>query len=118
MENNSRVLLRDQLVRAYESKDFMRAEAVALQLKKEGDHSVDLDYSLGLIYHQTGRSAEAVEFLTKAHAGESKNFIYSWALAEAAKASGRVEIAIAAYRDALEIDEKSFDLHLNLFSKV
>jgi len=60
MKSTSRDLLRDQLVRAYEAKDFVRAEGLALQLKKEGGHSVDLDYSLGLIYYQSGRGAESI----------------------------------------------------------
>ncbi len=114
MRSTSRDLLRDQLVKAYDAKDFDRAVGLALQLKKEGDHSVDLDYSLGLIYHQSGRGAESIVHLMKAHAGEPKNFTYAWALAEAAKEAGKMDLAIQAYREALQIEEKHFDLHLNL----
>jgi tetratricopeptide (TPR) repeat protein len=110
-ENNR---LRDLLVKKYESKDFAGAEELISQLKKSGDSSPDLDYSLGLVHHQTGRVKEAVEFLSKAHQRDSKNFIYAWALAEASKESGQFERAIEAYRDALHLEEKNFDLHLNL----
>ncbi len=108
--------LRDLLVKRYESKDFVGAEEVIAQLKREGDHAVDLDYSLGLIYHQTGRGEEAISLLGKAHAGAPRNFLYTWALAEAAKESGKIDLAIQTYREALQIEEKHFDLHLNLAS--
>ncbi|MES2307448.1 MAG: tetratricopeptide repeat protein [Verrucomicrobiota bacterium] len=114
MNNSENSRLRNLLVEKYESKDFIGAEALIVQLKNQGDHSPDLDYSLGLVCHQTGRPKEAVELLSKAHLGDSKNFIYAWALAEAGKEAGQIDVSIKAYRDALIIDEKSFDVHLNL----
>lgn len=114
MKGSENQYLRGLLVDAYEKKDFARAESLCMQLKSEGDLSIDLDYSLGLILFQTGRASQSIEFLRRAHQGEPKNEMYAFAYGEAAREAGDLESAIAAYRLALQTNPRHFDIHLAL----
>lgn len=88
--------------RAFEEKDFFRAERVLREAIGSGASYPDLHYILGLIYHQWGKLHQAVDYFEKA---VELNPAYTEALLSLSitwNDMGRYDEAKAAYRRASE----------------
>lgn len=88
--------------RAFEEKDFFRAERILREAIEGGACFADLFYILGLIYHQWGKLHQAIEYFEKALA---QNPAYTEALLSLSitlNDMGRYEEAKDVYRRASE----------------
>jgi tetratricopeptide (TPR) repeat protein len=88
--------------RAFEEKDFFRAERILREAIEGGAVFADLYYILGLIYHQWGKLHQGVEYFEKAI---GLNPAYTEALLSLSitlNDMGKYEEARAAYRRASE----------------
>jgi tetratricopeptide (TPR) repeat protein len=95
--------------RAFEEKDFFRAERVLREAIGSGASYADLHYILGLIYHQWGKLHQAVEYFEKA---TGLNPVYTEALLSLSitlNDMGRYEEAKDVYQRASESVARSGD---------
>jgi len=93
---------------------LVQAESLYRQLlAAQPNHPAAL-HLLGLVCHQTGRSAEAVRLIQQALELEPNNPDYLNNLGAALRGIGQVEQAIACYKKALQITPKDLDLQNNL----
>lgn len=86
--------------RAFDEKDFFRAERILREAIGNGASYADLHYILGLIYHQWGKLHQAVEYFEKAI---ELNPVYTEALLSLSivwNDMGRYEDAKAVYQRA------------------
>jgi len=93
---------------------LVQAESLYRQLlAAQPNHPAAL-HLLGLVCHQTGRSAEAVRLIQQALELEPNNPDYLNNLGAALRGIGQIEQAIACYKKALQITPKDLDLQNNL----
>ncbi len=88
--------------RAFEEKDFFRAEKLLREALEGGASYPDIHHTLGLIYHQWGKLHQAIEHFEKSLAANPKYTESLLSLAITFNDMGRYEEARDAYRRANE----------------
>lgn len=88
--------------RAFEEKDFFRAEKLLREALEGGANYADIHHTLGLIYHQWGKLHQAIEHFEKGLAANPRYTESLLSLAITLNDMGRYEEARAAYRRANE----------------
>lgn len=86
--------------RAFEEKDFFRAEKVLREAIEGGANYADIHYILGLIYHQWGKLLQAVEHFEKALGLNPEYTEVLLSLSITLNDMGRYEEAKTVYRRA------------------
>lgn len=86
--------------RAFEEKDFFRAEKMLREALGGGANYPDIHYILGLIYHQWGKLHQAIEYLEKSVELNPKYTEALLSLSIALNDMGRYEEAKAVYQRA------------------
>lgn len=88
-------------------------ELLALPGLDRGLH-VDVTHLLGVLCHQSGRSAEAIGLIEAAVQMAPRNADFLNNLGLALRATGQLQQAIASYQRGLQLTPKDLDLHTNL----
>jgi len=99
--------------RLHESGRLQEAEQAYRRIVA-ADSNAEANHLLGLLLHQTGRSAEGAPLIEHAIAIEPGNAIYRSNLGVVLKDVGRLEDAVASYEAALAIDPALAQVHSNL----
>ena len=92
----------------------MEAEQLYRQVLAVQPEHVEALQLLGLLAHQVGKPAVAVELLQQALARDPRHYVALGNLSEAYRAMGKLEEAIACYRRALAIKPDNAQTHFNL----
>jgi tetratricopeptide (TPR) repeat protein len=90
------------------------AEELARQVIAAEPDNAEAVHLLGLITHQSGRLAEAIEHMRRATVLQPEVALYQANLGEMYRMAGHVDEAIAAGRRALDIDPDNPGAHSNL----
>lgn len=90
------------------------AETIYLGLLEQDPKQADALHFLGVLRHQQGDQAAAVDLIGQAVALEPARGTFQVNLGSALRAAGRVEDAAAAFRRAIELDGEVPEAHSNL----
>ncbi|MDR3402693.1 MAG: tetratricopeptide repeat protein [Chthoniobacter sp.] len=93
----------DLALRHHQAERLTDAEALYRQILAVEPGRAEALHFLGVIAHQAGRHALAIDWIQKAIASNPNNSAAHSNLGEAYRATGRLDEAIAAYRRALEL---------------
>src|SRR5271165_3072696 len=97
-----------------ESGRLAQAEACCRQILQSAPNQPDALHLLGVIAYQVGKNAIAVELLNRAISIKSSDPDYHLNLGNALQAQGKLDEAVASYRNALWINPDFAEAHNNL----
>lgn len=101
-------------VQLHQAGQVEQAREIYLQILKEDANNLHALNLLGLVGWQTGRHAEAVEYLERAIALDSTQAAFHGNLAEARRGLGQLGQAIESYAEAARLQPGAFIIHLNM----
>ncbi|MCC7367977.1 MAG: tetratricopeptide repeat protein [Chloroflexi bacterium] len=101
-------------VQHHQASRLADAEAAYRQVLQLQPNQPDALHLLGVLAHQAGRHAVAVELIGQAIAGNRRVASYHGNLGVALQALGRVDEAATSLRKSVELDPTSVDGHYNL----
>jgi len=90
------------------------AEAIYRKILQLDSSHADSLHLLGVVAHQQGNHAEAVELISKAIIAYPSGASYYLNLGNALRSMGKLDEAIQAYRRSLALAPESFEAHVNL----
>lgn len=101
-------------LRHHQAGDWQRAEQIYRQVLNVAPEHADAWHLLGVLAHQLGKHALAVEYIGRAVALDSFQAIFHNNLGEAHRALGQLSEAEASYRQALRLHSNYAEAHNNL----
>src|SRR5689334_19181609 len=111
--SNERATL-EQAVRLHQAGETARAEALYREVLQTRPQHADALHLLGVIALQNGQHPRAVELISQAIAVNSKVPVYHLNRANAMRAAGRLDDAIAGYQDAIRLKPDFAEGHFRL----
>lgn len=106
-------MILDTALSHHQAGRFAQAEALYHQILAADPNQPDALHLLGVVWHQTGRSGQALELI---HRSVSINPTFASLnnLGDVLRSFGRVQEAIACFNRALQLNPESFDAYANL----
>lgn len=101
-------------VMAHRRADIAMAERLYREILTTTPDHADALHHLGLLCHQSGRHAQAVEFMERAAVIRPADAVLQINLGTASKAAGRLDKAIARLRRAVSLAPRMAAAHFNL----
>lgn len=104
----------DRALGHHQAGALAQAEALYREILQADPHNVDAWHLLGLVAHQTGRTAVAVDYIGRAVALAPGSSLLHFNLGEVHRAAGQLDAAAACYQQALALEPTAVPAHNNL----
>ena len=101
-------------VEHHRSGRFRQAETIYRRVLRQDPCHADANHLFGLLAHQTGDNATAIQSIGKAVVANPQSALYRFTLGVVLEAKGDAEAAMASYREALALNANDADAHNNL----